>query len=58
MPKMTIVLSKKKPDMAKPEGMMCPKCGAELKDTPENRKYMKMREDEAAEDEYEDEDED
>ena len=56
MPKMTIVLSKKKPAMAEPEGMVCPKCGAELKDTPENRKYMKMREDEASE--YEDEDED
>lgn len=56
MPKMTIVLSKKKPVMEAEEGMKCPKCGAELADTPENRKYMKMREDEASEDEYEDKD--
>lgn len=37
--------------------LTCPKCGAELADTPENREYAAQREDEMA-DESEDEDED
>lgn len=45
-------------DEEKPEGeLTCPKCGAELADTEENRAYAKMRADEM-ESEDEDEDED
>ena len=37
-------------------GLTCPKCGMELADTPENREYAAMREDEMDdEDEYEEE---
>lgn len=36
------------------EGLMCPRCGAELTDTPENREYAESR---AAEAEEESEDE-
>lgn len=36
--------------------LTCPKCGAELADTPENREYAAQREEEMA-DESEDEDE-
>ena len=36
------------------EGLQCPRCGAELKDTPENREYVESR---AAEAEEESEDE-
>jgi len=35
--------------------LTCPKCGAELADTPENREYAKMRADEMDEDESDDE---
>ena len=41
------------------ESLTCPKCGAELKDTPENREYAKMREaemDESDDDEMESDD--
>jgi transcription initiation factor IIE alpha subunit len=30
-------------DEESPEGLTCPKCGAELADTEENRAYAKMR---------------
>lgn len=39
-----------KPEMEQdddaPEGLVCPKCGAELADTPENREYASARSDE------------
>ena len=44
-------------DEESPEGLTCPKCGAELADTEENRAYAKMRADEMESDD-EDEDED
>lgn len=54
-----IGMGKPKGPMEK-EGLTCPKCGAELADTPENRKYAAMRKEEKDEveneDEYEDED--
>lgn len=47
-------------EMEEDDELTCPKCGAQLADTPENRKYAKMREDEMDESddesEYEDED--
>jgi len=39
------------------DGLTCPKCGAELADTPENRKYVEMRSDEMDESEDESDDE-
>ena len=39
-------------------GLTCPKCGAELADTEENRAYAKMRADEMESDDEESEDED
>lgn len=44
-------------DEESPEGLTCPKCGAELADTEENRAYAKMRAEEMESDD-EDEDED
>ena len=38
--------------------LTCPKCGAELADTEENRAYAKMRADEMASEDEESEDED
>lgn len=46
--------SEKMPEAPKDEeSLTCPKCGAELADTPENRKYAKMRAEEMDEDEDE-----
>jgi hypothetical protein len=46
------------PEAESPEdGLTCPKCGMELADTPENRKYAAAREEEVADDdEMEEED--
>lgn len=52
--------TEKDAEMGEDDGLTCPKCGAELADTPENRKYAKMREEEMddsgdeSDDEYED----
>lgn len=43
-------------DEGEEKSLVCPKCGAELADTPENREYAAEREDEMDEDEDEDED--
>lgn len=58
------VAEKMKEEPEAEDSLTCPKCGAELADTPENREYAKMREaemdesedmDESDEDEVEDE---
>lgn len=55
--KPAVVVAIGQAEKAKPEGLMCPKCGHQLADTPENREYAKAREAESEPDEeYEDED--
>ena len=45
-----------KPEAESPEdGLTCPKCGMELADSPENRKYAAVREAEMADEESDDE---
>ena len=43
-------------DASEEKGLTCPKCGAELADTEENRAYAKMRGEEMDEETDEDED--
>lgn len=59
MPKVMVMAKKKSmPPMeeAESEALTCPKCGMELADTPKNRKYAAMREQEMS-DEYEEDEE-
>jgi hypothetical protein len=50
----TVVIALGGPKMEK--GLTCPKCGAELANTPENRKYAAMRDEEMQDEEMDDED--